>query len=366
MNQDNDLMKQITDMLYKDVVQKLEPPLPSPPIKEETNVVEPAQLASQNNQDEIAMPPPPPIEEREEEEMNKSRAIEDEEEGMDTSRAIEDEEEGMDTSRAIKSEDEEDMDKSRDVEGEDIEVQETKQPVITAKSFNFDDIVDDNDLYITENVRKEQQQIINAALAALLASNQPPNDKQTLDSNAGQQQIINAALAALLASKQSPNDKQTLDSNDDQQQIINAALAALLVSKQAPDDNEIVSGDKQRLSQMLEALERTKQSGLTSISTIKDSMKDMYQNIPTIEMPKFMSNVFEGLLEPDLEYYNVPNIITDKLRNMYDDYKVVAIKCNSWDNNNYCNEAGGKYYLYSSKDDKPKIIVLDAKGDEIK
>ncbi len=434
MNQDNDFMKQLTDMLYKDVVQKLEPPLPQVPSNDTNNTTNPIIDTS---------PPSPPADTKEkciaesyeinpktqcnletrtplkrekfklhpdknstcEEAATKkfqdltnaceNYIAEPEEAGETSEEAGETSEEAGETSEEAGETSEEAGETSeeagetseeaasslsientvgedkegiifRDTNGDGEKEEETKQPMIRANSLNFDAIVGENELLSTGNSREQQHQIVNAALAALMASKQTINEGISIDDKTNQQQIVNAALTALLASKQTTEEGIQIDDKASQQQIVNAALAALLASKQTTDDNQPLKQDKQQLSQMLETLERTKQSGLSGISTMKDSMKEMYKNIPTIEMPKFMANIFEGLIEPDLEYYNVPDSINNKITTVYGDYKVVAIKCNSWDENNYCKEEGGKYYLYSSKDDKPKIIVLDAKGGEIK
>jgi hypothetical protein len=402
-------MKQLTDTLYKDVVQKLEPPLPQVPPNDKNNTTNPII----DTQPLVAPPLPPSVEnvEGEDEEGSEFHDVpgEDEEEEGDTEEEEGDteeeggeekdgdtEEEGGEEEEGDTEEgdgEEEDGDTEEEEGEEEEDKEETTQPTIRANSLNFDAIIDENELLLTGNSMEEQQKIVNAALAALLASKQPtdeipiddkasqqqivnaalaallaskqPTEEIPIDDKANQQQIVNAALAALLASKQTSDEGIPIDDKAIQQQLVNAALAALLASKQTLDDKGQIKPN-QRLSQMLQRLEQTKQSGLSGISTMKDSMKEMYKNIPTIEMPKFMANIFEGLLEPDLEYYNVPESITSKISESYNDYKVVAIKCNSWDENKYCKEEGGKYYLYSSKDDKPKIIVLDAKGEEIK
>jgi len=455
MNQNNDFMKQITDTLYKDVVQKLEPPLPQVPPNDKNNTTNPIidtqpplppsvenvegddeegiefknvpgekdteEEDTEEDEEGIQFKNVPGEKDTEEEDTEEEDTEEDEEgiqfknvpgekdteegdtgeEGGDGEEEDTEEEDG-DTGE--EEEDTEEEEEDTEEEEEDTEEgdtgeeggdgeEETTQPTIRANSLNFDAIIEENELLLTGNSMEEQQKIVNAALAALLASKQP-TDEIPIDDKASQQQIVNAALAALLASKQ-PTEEIPIDDKANQQQIVNAALAALLASKQTSDEGipiddkaiqqQLVNAalaallaskqtlnDKgqikpnQRLSQMLQRLEQTKQSGLSGISTMKASMKEMYKNIPTIEMPKFMANIFEGLLEPDLEYYNVPESINNKIATTYNDYKVVAIKCNSWDENKYCKEEGGKYYLYSSKDDNPKIIVLDAKGEEIK
>ena len=117
--------------------------------------------------------------------------------------------------------------------------------------------------------------------------------------------ITESALAALIASKQ----KEPIEIKDEatQQKIVNAALAALIGSKIKADEKVPTKSYFRGIS-------------MPDMGSVKNVMKDLYKNTPTLELPKFTSNIFEGLLEPDLDYYEVPEEIRSKI-----DYNNYAI-----------------------------------------
>ena len=233
---------------------------------------------------------------------------------------------------------------------------------------------------------EQQKQIITAALAALIASVQEPAEEPTIEEKPSEklnekekQNLINVALASLIASKQKEPEKASDESSD--KKIIEAALAALIASKQKEPveikdeetQQKIVNaalaaliGSKIKADEKVPSKSYFRGISMPDMGSVKNVMKDFYKNIPTLELPKFTSNIFEGLLEPDLDYYEVPEEIRSKIDTQYSDYKVVAIKCSKWDNDKKCSDKDGKYYLYTSKNDKPKIISLDLAGNEIK
>ena len=379
MSQDNNVMKQLTDMLYTDVIQKLEPPLPQVPTDTKDIDTEDVRPSQQNidTKDVSAVPPPPPTDE----EGSEFQEVEGEanEEGNEFQEMREDNKE---TNNEKVDEDEEKVE-------QDAELIRIPGPSINANEFSFEDIIADDELNLEGSNEKHQKQIIKAALAALIASIQEPIDEPTITEKSSEelnekekQTLINVALASLIASKQkqtesdideSPNKKiikaalaallastqkgqVEIKDDESQHQIVNAALAALIGSKIKADE-KVPSNSYFRGITM---------PSMPNMGSVKDVIKDLYQNIPTFELPKFTSNIFEGLLEPDLDYYEVPAEIRSKIETQYSDYKVVVIKCSNWDNDKKCRDKDGKYYLYTNKDDKPKIISLDLNGNEIK
>jgi hypothetical protein len=443
MSQDNDVMKQLTDMLYTDVIQKLEPPLPEVP-STDTNEIDTEEVTqSQPNiiaENEPVMPPLPPTEEVDEEgsefqdvegeideEGSEFQDVEGEidEEGsefQDVEGEVDEEgsefqdvegeidEEGSEF-QDVEGELDEEGSESQDAEGEvdeetdeaendkeeetvvqdDVEEETPKQeektiqvpgPSIKANEFSFEDIIADDELNLEGRNEEQQKQIITAALAALIASVQEPTieEKQSEELNEKEKQnLINVALASLIASKQ--KDPETTREESPDKKIIEAALAALIASKQKEPveikdeetQQKIVNaalaaliGSKIKADEKVPSKSYFRGISMPDMGSVKNVMKDLYKNIPTLELPKFTSNIFEGLLEPDLDYYEVPEEIRSKIDTQYNDYKVVAIKCSKWDGDKKCNDKDGKYYLYTSKNDKPKMISLDLAGNEIK
>ena len=314
-----------------------------------------------------------------------------------------------------------DNDKQGPEQGE--ETIQVPGPSIKANEFSFEDIITDDELNLEGRNEEQQKQIITAALAALIASVQEPTEepieKPTVTETQSEelndkekQHLINVALAALIASKQKDPETTSEEIPSEEspdKNIIKSALAALIASKQKdPETTSNESPDKKIIKSALAALiastqkepieikdEATQQKivnaalaaligskikadekvptksyfrgiSMPDMGSVKNVMKDLYKNIPTLELPKFTSNIFEGLLEPDLDYYEVPEEIRRKIETQYSDYKVVAIKCSKWDNDKKCSDKDGKYYLYTSKNDKPKIISLDLAGNKIK
>ena len=255
-------------------------------------------------------------------------------------------------------------------------------PSIKANEFSFEDIIADDELNLEGRNEEQQKQIITAALAALIASVQEPTIEEKPSEELiekEKQNLINVALASLIASKQKDPERTSEESPD--KKIIEAALAALIASKQKEPveikdketQQKIVNaalaaliGSKIKADEKVPSKSYFRGISMPDMGSAKNVMKDLYKNIPTLELPKFTSNIFEGLLEPDLDYYEVPEEIRSKIDTQYSDYKVVAIKCSKWDGDKKCNDKDGKYYLYTSKDDKPKMISLDLAGNEIK
>ena len=259
-------------------------------------------------------------------------------------------------------------------------------PSIKANEFSFEDIIADDELNLEGRNEEQQKQIITAALAALIASVQEPVEEPTIEETPSEelnekekQNLINVALASLIASKQKEPEKTSFETPD--KKIIESALAALIASKQKEPveikdeatQQKIVNaalaaliGSKIKADEKVPTKSYFRGISMPDMGSVKNVMKDLYKNIPTLELPKFTSNIFEGLLEPDLDYYEVPEEIRSKIDTQYSDYKVVAIKCSKWDNDKKCSDKDGKYYLYTSKNDKPKIISLDLAGNEIK
>jgi hypothetical protein len=425
MSQDNDVMKQLTDMLYTDVIQKLEPPLPQVP-PTDTNEIDTEEATSSQqstiDKNESVMPPVPPTEEVDEEgsefqnaegevdeegsEFQDVEGEEDEEgsefqdaegevdeEGSEFQEVEGEEDEEGSEFQDVGEDDEEIDDKEDDKEKETVEQddvdEETIQvpgPSIKANEFSFEDIIADDELNLEGRNEEQQKQIITAALAALIASVQEPVEEPTIEETPSEelnekekQNLINVALASLIASKQKEPEKTSDESPD--KKIIEAALAALIASKQKEPveikdeatQQKIVNaalaaliGSKIKADEKVPSKSYFRGISMPDMGSVKNVMKDLYKNIPTLELPKFTSNIFEGLLEPDLDYYEVPEEIRSKIDTQYSDYKVVAIKCSKWDNDKKCSDKDGKYYLYTSKNDKPKIISLDLAGNEIK
>ena len=259
-------------------------------------------------------------------------------------------------------------------------------PSIKANEFSFEDIIADDELNLEGRNEEQQKQIITAALAALIASIQEPTEEPIVTETPSEelnekekQNLINVALASLIASKQ--KDPETTSEESPDKKIIEAALGALIASKQKEPveikdeatQQKIVNaalaaliGSKIKVNEKVPSKSYFRGISIPDMGSVKNVMKDLYKNIPTLELPKFTSNIFEGLLETDLDYYEVPEEIRSKIDTQYGDYKVVAIKCSKWDGDKKCNDKDGKYYLYTSKDDKPKIISLDLAGNEIK